>query len=394
MDEHVIKNYVRQPEVFVSGDGALLRDQDGNEWLDLLGGIAVNALGHAHPGLVAALREQAGNVLHLSNLYRHPFTEDVAGRLARLTGLDAVYFCNSGAEANEAALKLARKHQRLQGRAEQTGFVSVEGGFHGRTMGALSITANARYREPFGPLIPGVTIVPRHDRAALEAAFAQPPAAFVVEPIQGEAGIKELDPAYLDHARALCRATGALFVADEVQTGCGRTGTFLRSQALGLDPDVVTLAKPLGGGVPIGAMVVAEPLAGVLVPGDHGSTFAGGPLALCAAQVLLRELEDGLQEQVVESGGYLRAGLEQLAADFPHAVAAVRGVGLMLALHLPDHAAAVQQKLHREHRILANNTGDAVRFLPPYVIRREQLDRTLVALRTVLASLPCPTSST
>lgn len=386
MDEHVIRNYVRHPEVFVSGEGAVLRDEAGHQWIDMLGGIAVSALGHGHPRLVAALREQVGKVLHVSNLYRHPFTEDVAARLARLTGLDAVYFCNSGAEANEAAIKLARKHQRMRGKPEQVGLVAVEGGFHGRTLGALSLTANPAYREPFGPLIPSVRYVPRDDVGALEAAFADAPAAFVVEPIQGEAGIVELDRGFLARARELCRETGALFVADEVQTGCGRTGTFLRSQALDLTPDVVTLAKPLAAGVPVGAMVVRESLASVLVPGDHGSTFAGGPLALCAAQVLLDELENGLQERVVEAGQHLGQRLARMAARFAGIVQDVRGHGLMRALHLPDHAAAVQKALHAR-RVITNSTGDAVRFLPAFVITHAETDRAMDALEDVLDEL-------
>ena len=284
MDEHVIRTYARAEEVFVSGQGAVLRDADGREYLDMLGGIAVSALGHAHPELVAALRQQVGEVLHTSNLYRHPHTEAVAGLIADLTGLDAVFFTNSGAEATEAALKIARKHQRQTGAADRTGFVALEGGFHGRTLGALSVTHTPAYRAPFEPLVPGTQFVPPGDVAALESALANHPAALILEPIQGESGVVELPTNYLQTARALCSSTGTVLIHDEVQCGSGRTGTFLAADHADVQPDIVTLAKPIAAGLPMGMAVVRSELAGALVPGDHGSTFAGGPLA-CRAGV-------------------------------------------------------------------------------------------------------------
>jgi acetylornithine/succinyldiaminopimelate/putrescine aminotransferase len=228
MDEHVLSTYKRADEVFVRGEGARLWDKDGRMWLDFLGGIAVSALGHDHPRLVAALSDQLGKLIHTSNLFRHPYTEELATRVARLTGLEAVFFTNSGAEAVEAALKIARKRQRMLGHPERMGFVALEGSFHGRTMGALSVTHTAKYREPFEPLVPGVTFVPADDLVALEEALNRhSPAALIQEPIQGESGVRCLDPQYLRAARRLCSTTGTVLIHDEVQCGSGRTGTFL-----------------------------------------------------------------------------------------------------------------------------------------------------------------------
>ena len=376
MDEHVVPLYRRAEEVFVSGEGAVLRDADGREYLDFLAGIAVSALGHGHPELVSALREQTGQLLHVSNLYRHPFTEQVAELVADLTGLEAVVFTNSGAEAVEAALKIARKHQHARGNLGQTGFVALEGSFHGRTLGALSITHTEAYRAPFEPLIPGVQFVKPGDEAALEAALRNGAAALIVEPIQGENGLRELPARYLQSARRLCDLTGTVLIHDEVQCGSGRTGTFLAADHADVKPAIATLAKPLAAGLPMGLTVVSEDLARVLEPGDHGSTFAGGPLVCRAALVLLRALRDGLQQQVKERGDQLRAGLDQLATEFDRIVE-VRGRGLMQAIRLSHGAPQLQLTLHR-HGLLANCTaGDVVRFLPPYVITPTQIDQGL-----------------
>lgn len=385
MDEHVIRNYVRAPEVFVEGEGALLRDAEGNEYLDFLAGIAVSALGHAHPELTEALRDQAGKLVHVSNLYRHPYTEEVAATIAELTGLHAVFFCNSGAEAVEAALKIARKHHRMRG-AERTGFVALEGSFHGRTMGALSVTHTARYRRPFEPLVPGVTFVPFGDLDALERALAAEPAALLIEPIQGESGVRVVPDDYLRAARELCDGTETVLIHDEVQSGSGRTGKFLAAQHAGVTPDVVTLAKPIAAGLPMGVTVVREELAGVFEPGDHGSTFGGGPLACRAALVFLNACRDGLLDQVAERGRRLRAGLDALAAEF-EVITEVRGRGLMQALKLASGAAELCRLLHRD-RLLANATGDeVVRFLPPFVVTPEQIDQGLDVIRSCLRSL-------
>ncbi|MBK8974520.1 MAG: acetylornithine/succinylornithine family transaminase [Planctomycetes bacterium] len=386
MDEHVIRTYVRQPEVFVAGNGARLLDVEGREWLDFLGGIAVSALGHGHPRLVEALSDQARKVLHVSNLFRHPYTEEVAGRLARLTELDAVFFTNSGTEANECAMKLARKRQRMLGHPDRTGFVALEGGFHGRTLGSLSLTAGAKYRDPFAPLIPGVTFVGRGDLDALERALRARPAALFVEPIQGEGGIYEHPTAFLQTARRLCDETGTLLVHDEVQCGTGRTGRFLCAQHHGVRPDIVTIAKPLAAGLPMGAVVVAPELRETFVPGDHGSTFAGGPFVTRAALVLLDELENGLLDQVVARGARLDAGLRRIAAERP-IVTELRGRGLIRGVRLGRNAPDVQKALFANGLITNCTSGDVIRLLPPYVVTEADVDRALEILDATLAAI-------
>jgi acetylornithine aminotransferase/acetylornithine/N-succinyldiaminopimelate aminotransferase len=390
MDEHVIRNYARADIVFVSGNGAILRDETGREYLDFLSGIGVNSLGHGHPRLVDALREQAARVLHTSNLFRHPFTERVAALLAEATDMQAVFFCNSGTEATEAALKIARKHQRRCGHPERTGFLALEHGFHGRTLGALSVTHHRAYREPFAPLVPGVRFLPAGDAAALQAAFdAEVPAALILEPIQGEGGVRELAHDYLRLARKLCSARGAVLIHDEVQCGAGRTGAFLAGDHADVKPDIATLAKPLAAGLPLGAAVVAAGLADALVPGDHGSTFGGGPLVCRAAEVFLCELRDGLGEHVAARGAQLGDGLHALAAEFP-VIAEVRGRGLLRGLRLRHGAPDLQRTLLDNGLITNCTAGDVVRFLPPYVVTAEQTDQALDLLREGLAALPKP----
>lgn len=386
VDEHVLKTYLRADEVFVDGRGAEVRDANGRTWLDFLGGIAVSALGHAHPKLTAAIADQAGKVIHLSNLYRHPYTEAVATRVAKLTGLEAVFFSNSGAEANEAAIKLSRKYQRTKGRPERTSLLALEGAFHGRTCGALSMTHTPKYREPFGPLLE-CAWVPPGDVAALERALRTlRPAAFFVEPIQGEAGVRDVPLDYLRAARALCTETDTLLVHDEVQAGCGRTGTFLAGDAAGVKPDVATLAKPIAAGVPLGMCVVAKPFADVLQPGDHGSTFAGGPLACRAALVFLEELEEGgLLRAVNERGAELADGLARLRHDFP-LVAELRGRGLIRGVRLVEGAEEIQKDLYRRGLLTNRTGGDTIRLLPPYVITSAQIQRGLAILRESLAA--------
>jgi acetylornithine/N-succinyldiaminopimelate aminotransferase len=391
VDEHLLRTYARAPEVFVEGQGAWLSTADGQRYLDLLGGIAVSALGHAHPRLVAALRDQVGRVLHTSNLYRHPYTEHVAAQLSRCTGLAAVFFANSGTEANECALKLARAHQERSGAPERDGFVALEGSFHGRTMGALSVTWNAKYRTPFEPLIPGVRFVPPGDAEALERALEQGrPAGLILEPIQGEGGIRPLPLDYLRAARELCDRTGTVLIHDEIQGGCGRSGPFLAADAAGIKPDVATLAKPLGAGVPIGATVVAERFARTLGVGDHGTTFGGGPLALRAASVFLELWESGeLSQNVAERGAQFTAGLDRLVARFDHALER-RGRGLMQGLRLETPAAEFVAALHR-HGVLACTAGEnVVRFLPPFVLTAADLQFALARLELCLqATAPC-----
>jgi predicted acetylornithine/succinylornithine family transaminase len=385
MDEGMMKTYARADEVFVGGSGAVLHDQDGREYLDFLAGIAVSALGHAHPALCEAVRDQVGRVVHLSNLFRHPYAEAVATRLCRLTGMTAAFFTNSGTEAVECALKLARKAMHVRGTPERTSFVALEGGFHGRSLGALSLTWNEKYRKPFVPL-QQVTWVPPDDADALARALERErPAALVLEPIQGEGGIRELSGDFLRQARALCTATGTLLVHDEIQSGCGRTGRFLAAQHHGVVPDVVALAKPLAAGLPMGATLCTAALADTFQKGEHGSTFAGGPLVCRAALVFLDEVERGLLGNVQDRGRELRLGLEQLQRELP-IVREVRGRGLMLGLRLHHSADLAQRALYR-HGLLVNCTAtDVLRIVPPFVLTAAQVQDGLHRLRTVLAT--------
>jgi acetylornithine/N-succinyldiaminopimelate aminotransferase len=278
MDEGVMKTYARADEVFVAGHGAVLVDSTGREFLDFLAGIAVSALGHGHAELAAALRDQVGKVVHLSNLFRHPYTEQVATRLCALTDMAAAFFTNSGTEAMECALKLARKAMHLRGEPERTSFVALEAGFHGRSLGALSLTWNEKYRKPFLPLQQVTWVAPEDTAALARVLRSEKPAAFVLEPVQGEGGIRMLSASFLRAARELCTETGTLLVHDEIQSGCGRTGRFLAAQHAGVVPDVVTLAKPIAAGLPMGACLASKAFAETFGKGEHGSTFAGGPV--------------------------------------------------------------------------------------------------------------------
>lgn len=387
MDEGLMKTYARADEVFVAGNGAVLQDSTGREFLDWLAGIAVSALGHGHPELAAALRDQVGKVVHLSNLFRHPYTEQVATRLCQLTDMAAAFFTNSGTEAVECALKLARKAMHGRGTPERTCFVALEGGFHGRSLGALSLTWNEKYRKPFQPL-QKVTWVPPEDTPALAHALdTHEPAALVIEPIQGEGGIRELSADYLRTARELCTKTGTLLVHDEIQSGCGRTGRFLAAQHAGVVPDVVTLAKPIAAGLPMGACLTTAALADTFQKGEHGSTFAGGPLVCRAALVFLDEVERGLLGNVQERGAELRAGLQQLQRELP-IVREVRGRGLMLGLRLHHSAEAVQKALYKNGLIVNCTATDVLRIVPPFVITSAQVQEGLQRLRGTLAAFP------
>ena len=387
MDEHVMKTYVRAEPVFERGEGACLYTTDGTEYLDFLGGIAVSALGHGHPRLVAALQDQVEKVLHVSNLFRHGYTEKVAERVTRLAGMTEVFFCNSGTEANEAALKIARKYHFQKGTG-RTGFVALEGGFHGRTMGALAVTHKEAFRAPFGPLAGAVTFVAPGDEEALQKALEARPAALILEPIQGESGVHELSGSFLQSCRQLCSASDTVLIHDEVQCGSGRTGTFLCAQLADVQPDVVTLAKPIAAGLPMGMTLVGSKLFGTLAPGDHGSTFAGGPLACRAALVLLQELEEGgLQDHVVEMGGHLTKALDGLVA-VSDAVVARRGRGLMQAVQLDAKIDATQlQKQLLSDGLIVNATGpDTIRMLPPYVVTEAQIYRAVDTVKRVIES--------
>ena len=383
----VMPTYDRADEVFVDGQGAMLRTADGREFLDFLAGIAVSALGHGHARMTAALQDQVGKLVHLSNLFRHPYTETVATRLCQHTGMAAAFFANSGTEAIECAMKIARKAMHVRGTPERTSFLALEGAFHGRSLGALSLTHNSAYRTPFAPLL-DVQWVPPNNPVALQTALReQQPAALFIEPIQGEGGISELSGEFLRSARQLCTETGTVLVHDEIQSGCGRTGKFLAAQHHDVTPDVVTLAKPIGAGLPMGVCLANEAYANTLQKGEHGSTFGGGPLVCRAAAVFLDEIDSGLLDQVVARGAQLKAGLLKLQDELD-VVKEVRGRGLMLGLRLDRPAAGVQQALHQSGLLINCTASDVLRIVPPFVITAAQVDLGLQMLREALLSLP------
>ena len=372
--EAVMATYARNPVEFVRGEGTRLWDDEGNEYLDFLTGISVAQLGHCHPRVVEAVREQAGRLMHVGNLFYTEPAITLATRLAALSLGGRVFLCNSGTEAIECALKLARK--RRQG----GGFVVMEGGFHGRTMGALSATPQEEKQAPFAPLVPGFTVVPRNDADALVAAVSERTAAVLVEPIQGESGIHPLDPELLRAAREACDEHGALLVFDEIQCGMGRTGTLWAHEQLGAAPDVMTVAKGLGGGLPVGACVTSPETASLLEPGDHGSTFAGGPVVAAAANAVLDVVtEEGFLDAVRERGTELADGLRGLGLE-------PRGLGLMLGFDLPD-ARAVARRLLLEQRLVVNATGpETIRLLPPLTVSGTEIDEAVLRMGSCLSA--------
>lgn len=384
---HVLQTYKRQPIAFVRGSGPFLYDVDGREYLDLVSGIGVASLGHAHPGLAAAIAEQASTLLHTSNLYYHPFQAEAAARLTQLSGLARVFFCNSGTEAVEACLKFARRYWHTQGATGRTAFVALEGGFSGRTMGALSVTHDEHYRAPFAPLLGPVTFVDPLDPAALAGAVTDRTAAVIAEPIQGEGGIRPMSKEFAQALSEACRRTGTLLIADEVQSGLGRTGYPFYSAALGLYPDLMSVGKALGAGVPVGAALVSERVAQAVSAGDHGSTYGGNLLASRAAAFFLEQLTDrGLLEHVKETGMHFERGLRTLALKHP-VITEVRGAGLMRGLQLRIDATAVVDQA-REHGLLVNRTDEqVVRLLPALTITTAQLDRAVDVLDGVLSSV-------
>jgi len=369
MDRHaVMATYARNPVQFVRGEGTRLWDDEGNEYLDFLTGISVAQLGHCHPRVVDAIREQAARLMHVGNLF---YTERgiwLAEQLADRSLGGRVFLCNSGAEAIECALKLARK--RRQG----GNFVVMEGGFHGRTMGALSATPQEEKQAPFAPLVPGFTVVPRNDAGALAAAVTNDTAAVLLEPIQGESGIHPLDAEVLRAARDACDEHGALLVFDEIQCGMGRTGTLWAHEQLGVTPDVMTVAKGLGGGLPIGACITSPGTADVLGPGDHGSTFGGGPVVAAAALAVLDVVTgSGFLEAVSERGDQLATGLRGLDLE-------PRGLGLMVGFDLPE-APDVARRLLLEQRLVVHATGpETIRMLPPLTVTEAEVDEAVARL--------------
>ena len=384
--EYVLQNYARYPLVLARGKGCHVYDLEGRRYLDFIAGIGVNALGHAHPRILAAIREQAGLLIHTSNLYYNQYQGPLAKRLAEISGLQRTFFANTGTEAMEGALKMVHAHGRAI-HPEKYEIISLENSFHGRTLGALSITGQAKYREPFEPLIPGVKFIPVNDIAALEAAFGERTAGIVLEMIQGEGGIYPLTHEFVAKARELADRYNALLVADEIQCGVGRPGTYFayqRSQPVIL-PDVMAAAKPLACGIPLGVIVANERAAAAIKPGMHGSTFGGGALA-CRVALEFLDVLDELLPSIQRVGGYFHVVLNELARKHGF-VKEVRGFGLMLGMELAVPGKQIVLDAMAEG-LLINCTHETVlRFLPPYIVTEKEVDQAVKTLAKLFAKV-------
>jgi acetylornithine/N-succinyldiaminopimelate aminotransferase len=385
----LLPTYERNPILFVDGAGMYLTDDHGDRYLDLLSGIGVNALGYGHPAVTETIVAQSKKLVHISNLYFHEGQAELALRLTERSGMDRAFFCNSGTEAWEAAMKLARAYsalRRSEGHAAGTKFLALENSFHGRTMGSVSTTHKDKYREPFQPLVPGVEFVRFNDVEHLRASFSNEVCAILIEPVQGEGGIRPVSQEFFAAARELTQSTGALLIADEIQSGLGRTGKWFAYQHFGIQPDVTTLAKPIAGGLPLGAMLCSEEAARGIHPGLHGTTFGGGPLACAVAITVIDVIErEGLLANIQQTGAYFKHHLHDLAAKH-ESIVDVRGIGLMLAMEM-NSADLAKQIVARmlKRRILINRTSETVlRFLPPYIMGREHVDLAVSALNDIL----------
>jgi predicted acetylornithine/succinylornithine family transaminase len=378
----VLQTYRRFPVAFVRGEGVRLFDAEGRSYLDLLSGIGVAALGNGSARIADAIGAQARELAHTSNLFFHPLQGQLADRLTNLSGLGRAFFCNSGSEANEACLKFARRYWYTRGepRAE---FVAFDHAFAGRTFGSLSTTWDDHYRGPFQPLLAGVTFAPTDDPAALEGLVTSKTAAIIVEPIQGEGGVRPISPALAKAIEAACKRTGALLICDEIQCGMGRTGTMFHFPSLGLTPDLVSVAKALGGGFPIGAALVADTVAATIAAGDHGTTYGGNLTACRAALTVLDALEGGLLDHVAAMGPVCESGLKAMVARLG-IDAEVRGKGLMWGVDLKRDAGAVVTAGLARGLVVNRTAGSVIRLLPPYVITEAEIGEGLGLLEAAI----------
>jgi acetylornithine/N-succinyldiaminopimelate aminotransferase len=395
---YLMNTYRRPPIVFTHGRGCRLYDSEGREYLDFLGGIAVNALGHAQADLVRTIRREAGRAIHVSNLFQNPYQGPLARKLAEWSGLDRVFFTNSGTEAMDGVLKLARAHAHAKSAStssvKKTRFLALENSFHGRTFGALSITYPEKYREPFAPLVPGVEFVRFNDVADLERKFDDTVCAIVVETVQGEGGIFPVSESFWRRARALATQYDAALIADEIQCGLGRTGRYFAYQKFDSAPDIVTIAKPLAGGLPLGAFIANEQFASAFTPGMHGTTFGGGPLVCAAALQVLTVIEKrNLLKNVRERGDQLRLGLEKLAARFDF-IREVRGEGLIVGVDLSIDGASIVTEALRRGLIINCTHEHIIRLLPAFIVSRADVTEFLSKFEKVLQTISKASSST
>ena len=376
--------FARYQIVLDHGEGVYVYDTHGKKYVDFLGGIAVNVLGHNHPALVKAVAEQAGKMIHCSNLYYTQVQADAAEKLTKLSGFGKVFFGNSGAEANEGAIKVARKYAHTIS-PDKSQIITALHSFHGRTLATLTATGQPKYQEGFGPLPAGFDYVEYNNIEALEKMMSENTAAVMLEPIQGEGGVHVPTAEYLKKVRALCDKYNAVLIFDEIQTGIGRTGEFFAYDKFGVKPDVVTLAKGLAGGVPIGAFITSEKIADVLHAGDHGSTFGGNPLACAAADVVLATVgNEAFLKHVEEMGDYMKSRLEAIKAKFPTLVKEVRGVGLILGMEINKPGRDIVNACLEKGSIINCTAGNVLRFVPPLIVEKEHIDEVCDILEAVL----------
>jgi predicted acetylornithine/succinylornithine family transaminase len=389
----VLHTYNRPEIVFSHGEGMYLFDTDGNKYLDFTSGIAVTSLGHSDPDWVTAVSQQATKLTHVSNLFHTAPQVQLAQKLVENSFADQVFFCNSGAEANEAALKFARKYARTYAQSPvsnlqspKTKIVAFTGGFHGRTMGSLSATYKTQYREPFAPLVPGVTFAPFNDLAAAQAVIDDDTCAVIVEPIQGEGGVNPATPEFLRGLRAACDAHNALLIFDEVQCGLGRTGQLWAHRQFNVTPDIMTLAKPLAGGLPIGATLVTQAVADVIKPGDHGSTFAAGPLVCAAANVVFDKVNQiNFLQSVQENGEYLKYRLQTLELE---QIVEVRGQGLLVGVALNQPAAPIMAAARDKGVLILTAGEDVLRLAPPLIVSKDEIDTAVATIAACIEENP------
>ena len=387
-DAHIFKTYGRFPIAFVRGEGAWLWDEDGRRYLDFLSGIAVCNLGHCHPAVVKAATAQLERLVHVSNFFYTAPQAELARRLTDNCFADRVFFCNSGAEANEAALKLARRFGNAAVDGPRNEIITMQASFHGRTFATLAATAQAKVQEGFAPLMPGFVYVPFNDFDALQAAVNARTCAVMLEPIQGEGGVNVPAQDYLQRVRELCTREGLLLIFDEVQVGMGRTGRLFAHEHFGVTPDIMTLAKALGGGLPLGAMLAAQPVADLFTPGSHATTFGGNPVATAAGCAVMHELLDGgVLENCRAMGSYLEQKLGELKNSHPDVVVTVRGKGLILGMELNRSGKQVVDRCLAAGLILNCTAERIIRFVPPLIITQEQIDECCGILDDVLGRL-------
>ncbi len=388
MSDALLSTYDRAPITIVSGHGCTLVDSEGREYLDCIGGIAVCALGHAHPAIAEAIADQALRLVHASNLYSHEPSGTLARELTRRSGMSRAFFCNSGTEANEAAIKLARKWAFRKNEPQRTTILACTGGFHGRTLGALAATENPKYREGFAPLPGGFAFTAYNDAAELETKLDERVAAFIVEPVQGESGIHVADVEFLRAARALCDERGVLLIFDEIQCGMGRIGPLFAYEHFGVRPDIVTIAKALANGLPIGAMLVGDKAAEAFQPGDHGSTFGGSPVPAAAALAHLRVRDElRLEGRVRDRSATLFALVRELSSRHERVLGEPRGLGLLVGVPVrePFEAKAIQRAARDAGLLVGTAGGNTLRLAPPLIIEEDELRRACSLLDTALA---------